>query len=192
MALNLRKWLEVSDAYDKGGFAYYTTLPTDCIALFRNAALDLKKYDLGRAKTTFSKLGSSMRKHGRVERLPNRRASKIPSLRHRRRVHKQRLERREEFQARFYASCRRCPVDVGKFATERRLHGSIRFVQNDKLKNVGHRPPPSSRMRWTKLKTSCYRRHRPYYRTTVVVVVLVVFRGALVRALGVSVTTIYI
>ena len=60
MALNLRKWLEVSDAYDKGGFAYYTTLPTDCIALFRNAALDLKKYDLGRAKTTFSKLGSSV------------------------------------------------------------------------------------------------------------------------------------
>ena len=58
--MNLRKWLEVSDAYDKGGFAYYTTLPTDCIALFRNAALDLKKYDLGRAKTTFSKLGSSV------------------------------------------------------------------------------------------------------------------------------------
>lgn len=60
MALNLRKWLEVSDAYDKGGFAYYTTLPTDCIALFRNAALDLKKYNLGRAKTTFSKLGTSV------------------------------------------------------------------------------------------------------------------------------------
>ena len=74
MALNLRKWLEVSDAYDKGGFAYYTTLPTDCIALFRNAALDLKKYDLGRAKTTFSKLGSS------VVNMVRRRASELSRI----------------------------------------------------------------------------------------------------------------
>jgi alanine-glyoxylate transaminase/serine-glyoxylate transaminase/serine-pyruvate transaminase len=60
LALNLRKWLEVSDAYDKGGFAYHTTMPTDCIALFRNAALELKKFNLGRAKTTFGKLGASV------------------------------------------------------------------------------------------------------------------------------------
>ena len=28
MVINLRKWLEVMDAYENGGFAYYTTMPT--------------------------------------------------------------------------------------------------------------------------------------------------------------------
>jgi aspartate aminotransferase-like enzyme len=40
MTLNLRKWLGVMDTYVAGGFSYYTTMPTDCLRLFRDAAFE--------------------------------------------------------------------------------------------------------------------------------------------------------
>ena len=35
MVINMRKWLEVMDSYNAWGFAYYTTMPTDALNLFR-------------------------------------------------------------------------------------------------------------------------------------------------------------
>ena len=43
MVINMRKWLEVMDSYENGGFAYYTTMPTDALTLFRDAALETKE-----------------------------------------------------------------------------------------------------------------------------------------------------
>ncbi len=61
MVLNLKKWLEVSDAYAKGGFMYYTTMPTDAIQLFRNVAMETKEYGFDKVKSDFVTLGEETR-----------------------------------------------------------------------------------------------------------------------------------
>ena len=33
---NLRKWLEIMDAYEAGAFAYHTTMPTDALFQVRD------------------------------------------------------------------------------------------------------------------------------------------------------------
>lgn len=50
MALNLKKWRDVMDSYLGGGFAYHTTMPTDCLALFRDAAHETQAYGFQNAK----------------------------------------------------------------------------------------------------------------------------------------------
>ena len=60
MALNLRKWLEVMDAYLAGGFAYYATMPTDCLRLFRDAALETREYGFDRVKSDFLAMGGAV------------------------------------------------------------------------------------------------------------------------------------
>lgn len=59
---NLKKWLEVMQAYEKGGFMYYTTLPTDSLTDFRDAVLETKAHGFTRAKEDLFTLGSKIRK----------------------------------------------------------------------------------------------------------------------------------
>lgn len=63
MIVNLKKWNEVMEAYLKGGFMYYTTLPSDGLRQFRDVALETKAYGNGweKVKTDFLKLGDDVR-----------------------------------------------------------------------------------------------------------------------------------
>eukprot|EP00951_Prasinocladus_malaysianus_P015505 scaffold118992_cov36-Prasinocladus_malaysianus.AAC.2 len=61
MALNLKKWRDVMDAYLNGGFAYHTTMPTDCLQLFRDAALETKEFGFAKAQAGFLELGQRVR-----------------------------------------------------------------------------------------------------------------------------------
>jgi len=61
MVINMRKWLEVMDSYVSGGFAYYTTMPTDALNLFRDAALETKEMGFGRAADAAWALGDECR-----------------------------------------------------------------------------------------------------------------------------------
>ena len=61
MVLNLRKWLEVMDSYLAGGFSYYTTMPTDCLRLFRDAAYETREYGFDKVKTDFIAMGQGVR-----------------------------------------------------------------------------------------------------------------------------------
>lgn len=61
MVLNLKKWLAVADAYENGGFMYYTTMPTDAMVLFNKAAQETKKYGFERVKNEFWELGMETR-----------------------------------------------------------------------------------------------------------------------------------
>jgi aspartate aminotransferase-like enzyme len=61
MVINMRKWLEVMDSYNAGGFAYYTTMPTDALNLFRDAALETKELGFGKAKQLAWDLGNECR-----------------------------------------------------------------------------------------------------------------------------------
>lgn len=60
-SLNLRKWRDVMEAYLKGGFAYHTTMPTDCLQIFRDAVLETRKYGFKKAKKDFEALGAATR-----------------------------------------------------------------------------------------------------------------------------------
>ena len=61
MVLNLRKWLEVMDSYLAGGFSYYTTMPPDCLRLFRDAARETRAYGFENAKKDFVAMGKGVR-----------------------------------------------------------------------------------------------------------------------------------
>lgn len=61
MVINMRKWLEIMDSYNNGGFAYYTTMPTDALNLFRDAALETKELGFNKAKDMAWALGNECR-----------------------------------------------------------------------------------------------------------------------------------
>ena len=61
MVINMRKWLEVMDSYVNGGFAYYTTMPTDALTLFRDAALETKEFGFKKAAEAAWALGDECR-----------------------------------------------------------------------------------------------------------------------------------
>ena len=60
-SLNLRKWRDVMEAYLGGGFAYHTTMPTDCLQIFRDAVLETRKYGFKKAHQDFVALGKATR-----------------------------------------------------------------------------------------------------------------------------------
>ncbi|CAM5222586.1 Aspartate aminotransferase-like enzyme OS=Castellaniella defragrans OX=75697 GN=HNR28_001720 PE=3 SV=1 [Castellaniella defragrans] len=61
-ACDLRKWLGVMEAYEKGGHAYYTTLPTDSLIILRDVMTETEAYGFDRVRDEQQQLGDSVRK----------------------------------------------------------------------------------------------------------------------------------
>lgn len=61
-ALDLRKWLGIMQAYEKGGHAYYATLPTDALRMLRNAMAEMHTYGYDRVRREQLALGAAVRK----------------------------------------------------------------------------------------------------------------------------------
>jgi len=60
-ACDLRKWLQIMEAYEKGGHAYHATMPTDALASVRDAMLETKRYGFDRARADQLALGARVR-----------------------------------------------------------------------------------------------------------------------------------
>ncbi|MER1941468.1 aminotransferase class V-fold PLP-dependent enzyme [Castellaniella sp. FW104-16D08] len=60
-ACDLRKWLGIMEAYEKGGHAYYTTLPTDALIILRNVMAETHAYGYDRVKAEQQQLGDAVR-----------------------------------------------------------------------------------------------------------------------------------
>lgn len=60
-ACDLRKWLQIMEAYENGGHAYHATMPTDGITQFRNVMQETEEYGFERMKTQQQELGSKVR-----------------------------------------------------------------------------------------------------------------------------------
>jgi len=60
-ACDLRKWLQIMEAYEKGGHAYHATMPTDALASVRDAMLETKRYGFDKARTDQLALGARVR-----------------------------------------------------------------------------------------------------------------------------------
>lgn len=59
---DLRKWLEVMESYEKGGFMYHATMPTDALVLFRDVMLETRAFGFKNASDKAWELGKIVHK----------------------------------------------------------------------------------------------------------------------------------
>ena len=58
---DLRKWLEIMQAYEKGGHAYHATMPTDALARFRDTMKETEAYGFSKVRAEQQELGDKVR-----------------------------------------------------------------------------------------------------------------------------------
>ncbi|HEY9461423.1 MAG TPA: aminotransferase class V-fold PLP-dependent enzyme [Paralcaligenes sp.] len=60
-ACDLRKWLQIMEAYEKGGHAYHATLPTDSLTALRNVMAEAEAYGFEKVRAEQQELGDKVR-----------------------------------------------------------------------------------------------------------------------------------
>ena len=60
-ALDLKKWLQIMEAYEAGGHAYHATMPTDALKKFRDTMLETRDYGFDKVRTEQQELGDKVR-----------------------------------------------------------------------------------------------------------------------------------
>ncbi|MFN6962103.1 MAG: aminotransferase class V-fold PLP-dependent enzyme [Rhodocyclaceae bacterium] len=61
-ALDLKKWLQIMQAYEKGGHAYHATLPTDALVILRDVMVEAEGHGFERLRAAQIELGSKVRR----------------------------------------------------------------------------------------------------------------------------------
>lgn len=61
-ACDLKKWLDIMEAYERGGFAYHATMPTDALRVFRDAMLETEDRSFEEVKAAQLELGRRVRR----------------------------------------------------------------------------------------------------------------------------------
>ena len=60
-AMDLKKWLQIMEAYQKGGHAYHATMPTESLRALRQVMAETFAYGLEKAKADQQELGRRVR-----------------------------------------------------------------------------------------------------------------------------------
>ena len=60
-ACDLRKWLQIMEAYEGGGHAYHATMPTDALTQLRDTMLETRSYGFAKVKAEQQALGDAVR-----------------------------------------------------------------------------------------------------------------------------------
>ena len=60
-ASDLRKWLQIMEAYEGGGFAYHATLPTDALTILRDVMQETAAYGFDKVHAEQQELGDRVR-----------------------------------------------------------------------------------------------------------------------------------
>lgn len=60
-ACDLRKWLQIMEAYENNGFAYHATMPTDSLAILRDVIKETEAYGFDKVKAEQMELGQRIR-----------------------------------------------------------------------------------------------------------------------------------
>ena len=58
---DLRKWMQIMEAYEQGGFAYHATLPTDALTILRNVMAEAEAYGFDKVRAEQQELGDKVR-----------------------------------------------------------------------------------------------------------------------------------
>ena len=61
-ACDLRKWLQIMEAYEHGGHAYHATMPTDALITFRNAMKETEEIGFEKLRAKQQELGDKVRR----------------------------------------------------------------------------------------------------------------------------------
>ena len=60
-AADLKKWMQIGEAYEKGGHAYHATMPTDALLITRNAMIETRDLGFDKACSAQWELGQRVR-----------------------------------------------------------------------------------------------------------------------------------
>ncbi|QDZ29653.1 aminotransferase class V-fold PLP-dependent enzyme [Noviherbaspirillum sp. UKPF54] len=60
-ACDLRKWLQIMEAYENGGFAYHATMPTDALTSLRDVMKETEAYGFDKVRAEQQELGRQVR-----------------------------------------------------------------------------------------------------------------------------------
>jgi aspartate aminotransferase-like enzyme len=60
-ACDLRKWLQIMEAYEAGGHAYHATMPTDALGRLRDVMLETQRYGFDKVRAEQQELGARVR-----------------------------------------------------------------------------------------------------------------------------------
>ena len=60
-ACDLRKWMQIMEAYEGGGFAYHATLPTDALSILRDVMMESAAYGFEKIRNEQQVLGERVR-----------------------------------------------------------------------------------------------------------------------------------
>ena len=60
-ACDLKKWLQIMEAFENGGHAYHATMPTDALAAMRDVMLETEAYGFAKVKHEQQELGRHVR-----------------------------------------------------------------------------------------------------------------------------------
>ncbi|KIF81565.1 aminotransferase class V-fold PLP-dependent enzyme [Noviherbaspirillum autotrophicum] len=60
-ACDLRKWLQIMEAYESGGFAYHATMPTDALTTLRDVMKETEAYGFDKVRAEQQELGRRVR-----------------------------------------------------------------------------------------------------------------------------------
>lgn len=60
-ACDLKKWMQIMEAYEQGGFAYHATLPTDSLSLLRDVMAETEAYGFEKVRAEQQALGDKVR-----------------------------------------------------------------------------------------------------------------------------------
>jgi aspartate aminotransferase-like enzyme len=60
-ACDLRKWLQIMEAYEQGGHAYHATMPTDALSHLRDVMLETQHYGFDKVRAEQQELGERVR-----------------------------------------------------------------------------------------------------------------------------------
>jgi len=60
-ACDLRKWLQIMEAYENGGHAYHATMPTDALMVFRDTMKETEAYGFEKVREEALELGGRVR-----------------------------------------------------------------------------------------------------------------------------------
>jgi len=60
-ACDLKKWLQIMEAFENGGHAYHATMPTDALAAMRDVMLETEAYGFAKVKHEQQELGRRVR-----------------------------------------------------------------------------------------------------------------------------------
>jgi len=60
-ACDLKKWLQIMEAYEKGGHAYHATMPTDALTALRSVMQETERYGFDKVRAEQQELGDRVR-----------------------------------------------------------------------------------------------------------------------------------